>query len=392
MERRGSLDTAIAKDQQHLQTLPGDAAVWARLGAEYVEQARLTADSSYYPKAEQALRRSTSLQPDGNVEALTGLGALTNARHEFALARRYAEQAIAAAPAHWPAYAVLVDARTQLGDDAGATDAVQQLLDLRPGTASFTRAAYDLEQHGRTDDARTALTRALQDAFAPSDRAFCCYQLAELDLARGRADDALAGYRQTLDIDPSYTPALAGTARAEAAIGRTDDAITHYTQATAKLPLPQYLLELGELQEAVGHPEKATEQYRLLAAEQHLAAANGVVDDLSLGQYQADHGAAPEAVRLLRAEWDRRQNVLVADALAWALHRTGANSEALTYADKALAHGWNNPLFLYHRGEIHKALGHTNQARTDLTRALTLNPAFDPLRVPLAHRSLAGLQ
>ncbi|WP_043465367.1 lipopolysaccharide assembly protein LapB [Kitasatospora sp. MBT66] len=387
-----SLSHAITADQQRLRQLPTDAALWARLGAEYVEQARLTADPAYYPKADEALHRSLALAPQANADALTGLGALANARHLFDRAREFAEQAVTASPAHWPAYAVLADARTQLGDDTGATEAVQQLLDRRPGTASFTRAAYDLEQHGRTDDARAALRQALDGAYDPADKAFCHYQIAELDRNSGRADDALTGYRQALRTDPDHTPALAGQARAEAALGRTDDALRDYAAAVARVPLPQYLLELGELQESLGHPEQAQEQYRLLAAEQRLAAANGVVDDLTLGQFQADHGDPAEAVRLLRAEWDRRQNVLVADALAWALHRTGADAEALDLARRAQAHGWHNALFLYHLGTIEHALGRTDDARTHLSEALTTDPAFNPLQAPLARTALAGLR
>ncbi|MFD9124557.1 tetratricopeptide repeat protein [Kitasatospora sp. NPDC059571] len=386
-----SLAQAVGADQERLRQVPADAAGWARLGSEYVEQARLTADPSYYPKADEALHRSLSLQPGDNVDALTGLGALANARHLFAVARDFADRALAAAPLHWPAYAVLADARTQLGDDSGATDAVQHLLDLRPGTASFARAAYDLEQHGRTDDARAALQQALGSAYDGGDKAFCRFQIAELDRNSGRYEQALDGYRQALADDPAYTPALAGRARAEAALGRTDDALHDYRTASAAVPLPQYVLELGELEESLGHAEQAREQYHLLGAEQQLAAANGVVDDLTLGQYEADHGDPAQAVRLLRAEWDRRHNVLVADALAWALHRTGADGEALGYADRAAAHGWDNALFLYHRGEIEHALGRTAEARTHLAEALATDPAFNPLQARTARTTLQAL-
>ncbi|AUG75361.1 hypothetical protein CFP65_0394 [Kitasatospora sp. MMS16-BH015] len=387
----GSLPQAITTDQQRLRAAPTDAAGWARLGAEYVEQARLTADPSYYPKADDALQRSLTLAPKDNIDALTGLGALANARHQFAQARDLAGQAIAIAPLHWPAYAVLADARTQLGDDTGATEAVQQLLDRQPGTASFTRAAYDLEQHGRTDDAKQALQQALTDAFDPADKAFCQYQTAELDRNAGHPDQALAGYRQALADDPDYTPALAGQARAEASLGNTDSAVRDYAKAIAKVPLPQYLLEMGELQQALGHPAQAEEQYRLLDAEQRLAAANGVVDDLTMGQYQADHGDPAKAVRLLRAEWDRRHNVLVADALAWALHRQGADTEALELARQAQHTGWHNALFAYHRGEIEHALGQDAAAHDDLAQALREDPYFSPLQAPLARADLAAL-
>lgn len=294
-------------------------------------------------------------------------------------------------PRHWPAHAVLADARTQLGDEPGATEAAQQLLDLRPGTAAFTRAAYDLEQHGRTDDARTALQRALDDAFDPADKAFCRYQIAELDRSNGHPDQALTGYRQALADDPSYTPALAGRARAEAALGDPDGAVRDYTTAIDRVPLPQYLLELGELQESLRHPTEAREQYRLLAAEQQLAAANGVVDDLTIGQYQADHGDPDQAVTLLRAEWQRRHNVLVADALAWALHRQGNDREALPLAEQAQRHGWHNALFAHHRGEIERALGLTDAAREHLAEALRTDPFFSPLLAPQARTALAAL-
>ncbi|RKE17971.1 lipopolysaccharide assembly protein LapB [Streptomyces sp. TLI_171] len=383
-----ALAAAIGADQQHLRASPEDAAAWARLGGEYVEQARLTADASYYPKADEALHRSLALVPEGNTDALTGLGALANARHLFAEAADHARRALDGAPLHWQAWAVLTDARTQLGDAAGATDAAQHLLDLHPGTASFTRAAYDLEQHGRPEDARDALRRALDGAYDPADKAFCLYQIAELDRNSGRTADALDGYRRALAADPAYTAALAGQGRAEAALGRTDDALTHYAQAAAKVPLPQYLLELGELHESLGHSAQAAEQYRLLRAEADLAAASGVVDDLTLGQFEADHGDPAAAVRLLRAEWDRRHQVLVADALAWALHRAGADREALAYSDLALAHGWRSALFLYHRGEMERALGRTDDARTHLAEALATDPGFSPLLAPSARSAL----
>lgn len=387
----GTVAQAIASGQNRLHQRPDDPAAWARLGALYVEQARLTADPSYYPKADEALHKSLTLAPDANVEALTGLGTLANARHRFAEARDLADQVIAVSPHHWEAYAVLADARTQLGDDQGATDAVQALLDRHPGTAAFTRASYDLEQHGRTADARQALQQALDGAYDPADQAFCRYQIAELDRNSGHPEDALTGYQKALDTDPSYPSALAGKARAEAALGHPDDAVRDYAAAIGRIPLPQFLLELGELQESLGHGDEARKQYRLLAAEQKLAAANGVVDDLSLGQYEADHGDPATAVRLLRGEWQRRRHPLVADALAWALHRQGADGEALGLAEQAASHGWQNALFSYHRAEIERALGRTDDARTHLSQALHTDPYFSPLQAPRAREALTAL-
>ena len=94
------------------------------------------------------------------------------------------------------------------------------------------------------------------------------------------------------------------------------------------------------------------------------------------------------AVEHARTEWGRRQSVLVADALAWALHRAGHDTEALGYAQKADRLGWKNATFAYHRGMIELALGHKAQARTQLSRALKINPHFSVLQAPAARRAL----
>lgn len=64
------------------------------------------------------------------------------------------------------------DAETQLGHPQAATDAVQRMLDLRPGLPALARAAYDLEQHGRVAEAAKLWQTALGNAVTAGDRAF----------------------------------------------------------------------------------------------------------------------------------------------------------------------------------------------------------------------------
>ena len=46
------LDRAVTAAQQRLAEVPGDHVTWAQLGVAYVEQARRTADPSFYDKAQ----------------------------------------------------------------------------------------------------------------------------------------------------------------------------------------------------------------------------------------------------------------------------------------------------------------------------------------------------
>ncbi|MFI7342845.1 tetratricopeptide repeat protein [Streptomyces sp. NPDC050085] len=388
----GDPAAAVARRQEWLRGHPDDHASWAALGADYVEQARRTADPSYYPKSQAALERSLKLRgPERNVDAAVGMGALANARHDFAAARDWGERARRAAPGNWTVYPVLVDAYTQLGDYPRATAAVQRLLDLKPSLPAFARAAYELQTHGRPADSAAALHRALGLANDPADRAFCLHRLGELDWERGDIKSALARYEAALAADPTAHAALAGRARARAALGDTAAALADYQRLTARVPLPEYVLALGELYESLGRGKQAREQYDVLRAEVELFAANGVTDDLTLGLFEADHGSPARAVRTLRAEWARRHSVLVADALGWALHRAGRDEEALPYARQPDRLGWRGASFAYHQGEIDRSLGRDTEARAHLKEALRLNPHFSPLQAPAARKALTGL-
>ncbi len=388
---RNSLTQTIGKAQARLRQVPRDYATWAQLGAAYVQQARVTGDPSYYPKSEGALKRSLTLNSSDNWQGLAGMGALANARHEFAQALVWGRKAVAIDSYSDYSYGVIADAQTQLGDYPGARASIQKMLDLKPGISSFTRASYDFEEHGQVGPARDALTQALAQASDPADIAFCRYYLGELAYDQGDLTEAASQYQRGLAADASYTPLLQGRAKVEAATGSPAAAVADYATVVQRVPQPQFVVEYGELLQSLGRTRQAQQQYALLATEEALFKANGVTDDLTGAQFDADHGSPAEAVRQARAEWARRHSVIVADALGWALHRAGKDAEALTFAQKANSLGWRNAGFFYHRGMIEKSLGNRAAARADLALALRTNPHFSLLQAPVARRALAQL-
>ena len=66
------LTSSIARTQEHLRTVPRDWEAWATLGLNYVEQAKVTVDPTYYPKADSALARSLQLEAGDNFVAMAG--------------------------------------------------------------------------------------------------------------------------------------------------------------------------------------------------------------------------------------------------------------------------------------------------------------------------------
>ncbi|CAM3705920.1 lipopolysaccharide assembly protein LapB [Kibdelosporangium persicum] len=354
ISRANRLRQNVDSLQARLNRVPGDASGWARLGVSYVELARTTTDPTYYAKAQGALDRSLKLKPAANGEAMIGMGALANARHDFAAAKDWGTRAQAVMPDTAEVYGVLADASTQLGEDKAAMDAVQRMLDLRPNVAAFTRASYHFELHGRQAEAIEAMRRGLDSATSSDEIAFCQFHLGELAWNSGQVDEASSHYEQGLVTNPKDTALLHGRAKVAAAQGRADEALTVYRDLTVRAP--QYLPDYARLLSSSGRNAEADQQYEILAKQRKLLAAQGASDDLVASAVAADRGDKAEALRLAEAEWAKRQSVFVADAMAWALHLNGRHAEALSYADKAVASGWRDATVLAHRTAILEAL------------------------------------
>ncbi|MEU5881230.1 hypothetical protein [Spirillospora sp. NPDC047279] len=388
-ERVGGRD--IARLQEHLREQPKDAVGWAGLGLAYVEQARVTADSSFYPKATAALDRSLRVQPDGNEPALTGQGALAAARHDFPTALRLADQALKVNGYAMRAHAVRVDALVELGRYAEAEKAVKHADVTKPGIPIFTRYAYVMELRGRVRDAERVLKLAAGSATHPADIAYVRTQMGDLAWSHGDVAAANREYAFALRVDPNHLPALDGRARVSTARGDVAAALRDRQALVGRAPLPSHVVALGELYEANGMRAQAKAQFDVAGAWAAIARANGVVTDLEGTQIASDHGDRAEALRAARTEWARRKSVHVADALAWALHVNGKDKEALTYARRAVATGYRNAMFRYHLAVIEKSLGRDADARRDLKAALDLNPHFSDLHAPLARKALKDL-
>ncbi|MEV4561585.1 tetratricopeptide repeat protein [Kitasatospora sp. NPDC049285] len=391
----GTAGTGLAADirglQEHLKATPGDALAMASLGLAYVQQARITADPSSYPKAQEVLDRSLAADPQENFTAMAGLAALADARHDFTTALDWSRKAIAVNPDNSTLYGTLADACTQLGRYSEAFDAVQRMVDLKPGTPSLARVSYTWELRGDTAAATSNMQRALDDANTAADRAFALYHLSLLALDTGDPKTALARAESGMRTAPGTASLLEAKGRAEAALGESAAAVTDLQRATAQVPQPEYVLELGELLQSLGRTDEAQQQYLVLRGEQKLLTDNGVALDADAALFEADHGDPHTAVTLAEQGLRTRPFLDTHDAYAWALHAAGRDTEALEQSDQALALGTRNALFHYHRGMILRTLGRSTEARTELGTALATNPAFHPLHAPAARTALAEL-
>ncbi|MFI8085329.1 tetratricopeptide repeat protein [Kitasatospora sp. NPDC086009] len=385
------LDADIRGLQQHLKAAPGDTLAMASLGLAYVQQAKITGDPSYYPKAQAILTESLTAEPAENFTAMAGMAALDAARHDFTSALDWSQKAIAVNPDNSTLYGTLADAYTQLGRYPESFDAVQRMVDLKPGTPSLARASYTWELRGDTAAATAHMKRAFDDANTPADRAFTLYHLSQLALDSGDAKTALTHAEAGLRTAPATASLLEAKAKAEAALGDTTAAVADLQRAAGQVPQPEYVLQLGELLQSVGRQTEAEQQYQVFRSEQRLFTENGVALDTDAALFEADHGDPAAALAIAEQGLKTRPFLEMHDAYAWALHVNGRDQEALAQSAEALSLGTRNALFYYHRARILQGLGRPGEARSELESALAINPAFHPLHAPAARAALAKL-
>ncbi len=387
----GDLGSVISGLQRRLRAQPRDVASWATLGLAYVEQARVSGDPSFYPKADEALAEGTRLDPR-HAGVLAARAALAAARHDFSTSLRLADSSLALDPYSASAAAVRADALTELGRYPEALAAAEHADQLEPSVSTFARLSYAYELRGNLPRARALMQRAADAGGTPADVAFARTHLGLLARAAGDRAGAAAHFAAALRASAGYLPAMAAQASLAAAEGRTDQARQIYATVVERSPLASYVVAFGELDEALGRLPDARAQYAVVVATNAIAKANGVTVDLENALFEADHGDPVVAVATARTEWVRRHSIHVADALGWALHRAGRDAEALGYLRRATALGTRDATLLYHRGAVEAALGLRAAARSSLTTALHIDPAFSPLTAPRAAALLRTLE
>ena len=380
----GRLEAAVAADSS-------DEASQRDLGFALLQRIRETADPTLYVPAAAALDAARALEPDDAL-VMAGIGGLELGKHEFADALVTGRGAVAMSPNLSAARAVVVDALVELGRYDEADKAAGEMLGVRSDLSTLSRVSYIAELHGKLDIALRAMRMAADSpGLARENIAFVDGLLGNLLVYSGEPGAAADAYHRALVLVAAHAPSLAGEARLAVGAGRLDDAIALFQRAADILPLPEYVIALGDTQAAAAHMDDAARNFKLARAEIQLFQASGVVVDLDLALFEADHGDPSRALTFAETAYQATPTVRAADALGWALHRSGRDREAKRRSDEALRLGSIDPLFRYHAGVIAATLGNIAEARHDLQLALSTDPGFSATGAAQARRILASL-
>jgi tetratricopeptide (TPR) repeat protein len=385
----GITASTVARLEEQVRLEPRDASTLTQLGFAYQLRWRETADASYLPRSELALRRAIRFGIE-DADAVLGLGSLALIRHEFRQALVYGEQARRLLPGSARPYGVIGDALVELGRYGAAFAAFDRMVSIRPSLASYARVAYARELTGDLAGAASAMRLALEASGGePEPTAWALVELSKLQLSLGRVGVADREARSALEAFPGYPNARIQLAHVDAVRGRFGAAIGDARRAADAVPTAQAVSLLADLLERAGRTAEARRQRATVGVVEQLLRASGVRVDLESAAYRADNRIRPtETVELARKARAARPSIYGDDALAWALARAGRCDEALPLAARALRLGTRDPLLFFHRGYAEGCAGNRAAMRAWYARALGVNPEFSVRWAPVARSVL----
>jgi tetratricopeptide (TPR) repeat protein len=390
------IDNSIAAWTANLAANDKDFISATNLGLLYDARGRLTGDIGDYGRAKAALDKALAIVPT-HLPARLLHARILQTTHDFAGALTESRAILADDPTQAGAVATMGDALLELGDVDAAAGAFSRLATEVPGPAVTARLSRLAFLRGDAAGAGTLAGTAFDEALAEGDTGaqlgWYAYLAGTVALSAGDAAAALSWFDRAVSTWPGSYLALAGTARAEAALGRTDDAIASYGKAIAVAPQPDALSALGDLYALRGDTKLAEQQYATVEAIAQLATLNRQVYNRQLVLFSVNHDRnVTDALRLAQEELVVRKDVYGYDAEAWALLANGRASDADAAMQQALVLGTRDALLDYHAGMIALALGDTARARTSLTAALAIKGALDPLSAARAEAALGKLR
>jgi Flp pilus assembly protein TadD len=245
--------------------------------------------------AERNFRRGLELAPD-NVELHNALGWTLFQDGRTADAVAEYRRALALDPKHAKAHNNLALALVELGELDEAADHYRAALAIEPTAEIYSDLGFIMAQQGKADDARAAYAKALElDPSCPSAHVnLAVAAVRDGDLAaaeqhyrqalagrpsaethnglgyvlaqQGRADEAIAEFRQAIAADAAFTPAYNNLAETLVQQNHLAEAADAYRQSLARKPSAAVYSALGDVLRRLGKPAEAAEQFSKASA------------------------------------------------------------------------------------------------------------------------------
>jgi tetratricopeptide (TPR) repeat protein len=358
LERKGELASAsewtktkekTAELKAKLTAKPEDVKTRLQLATIFITEQRITGEHHYYyPAIEKILNGILSIDPK-NFEANVYKASLRMSQHQFADAKKIAEEAKAINPDNAYVYGILVDANVELGNYEEAVAMSDKMQALKPSLESYSRASYLREIYGDYDGAISAMKLAVQAGLPGSEpQSWSLNVLGDLYYNIGKLDEAERTFQENLFIRPSYAPGMAGLAKVLTKKKDYTRALALLDSAIAIMPQSSFEEQKADVYAAMGDTKKAMDKYaevqKILITD---ANSNHHSVSLELARSFIKTNQWDSAKKYAVMEYTiRPKNIDVNNELAWIAYSQNDFVKAKEYLKTALSTGSKNPELL----------------------------------------------
>ncbi len=243
-----------------------------------------------------------------------------------------------------------------------------------------------LARLGRTEEARTAVARALEldAALAPA----AALEAGLLALS-GAIEESEAAWRRALELEPRSAQALHGLGQALAAQGKPEQAAAAFKRAISIEPSAQTHYALALAYRRSGRPDDARREmaaYRRLSADDAPSSENELLAEVralnrgswmrvGMGAALARSGQAEEAIRVFEEELESNPRLAVAHANLIPLHAQSRRWEqAADHYHRAIEIDPNHADAHFNWGGVLAAQGRLPEAAEAFEKAVAAAP------------------
>ena len=379
------LDGKIRSVQSRLKASAMPGPELEKLGWLFIAKARASSDPGFFTLAgiaADALEQKFVMPQ----EAWLLRGHVLQTRHRFAEAEELARRLVAARGAAAD-FALLGDALYDEGRIPEAARAYQQMVDLKPGLDSYSRAANIRWIKGDLAGAVQLQTLAVRSGGTGDAGALASSlcRLGQLTWQQGNTTAADTCASRALELVPDFAPALLLQGRLLLAAGHPTEALIPLARATVILPLPEPRWVYAEALRDAGREAEAQ------VVEARLVREGSAEDPRTVALFLVTRGRdSGTAVQLAQAELNTRADIMTHAANALALADAGRMDEALVHSRAALAEGTVDARLLLYAGRV-AALTRQPEAADLLERAGRCSSQLLPSEQRLLQSSLSLL-
>ncbi len=339
----------VAELKAKLAAKPEDVKTRLQLATIFITEQRITGEHHfYYPTIDKILNGILSIEPK-NFEATVYKASLRMSQHQFAEAKKLAEQARAINPSNAYIYGILVDANVELGDYKMAIAMSDSMQKIKPSLESYSRASYLREIYGDYDGAIAAMQLAVQAGLPGSEpQSWSRNVLGDIYYNTNKLDEAEKAYAENLAMRPSYAPSMAGLAKIEMQRKNYARAIALLDSANLIMPQTSFEEQKADVYAAMGDTKKAMDKYvevQKILSEDANSGHHAV--SLELAQNFIKTNAWDSAKKYATQEYSMRpKNIDVNKELAWIAYNQKDITKAKEYLATAMLTGSKNPVLL----------------------------------------------